>query len=147
MTDNNGPKRQYHQHGTHALESALEQLGSRDWIDGLGPVGQALRQWRQGLIEDLGGDPSTAQLAMIDMACREYLILEHVDRWMLSNKAIVNKRNRRLFDIVLHRNRLADSLAKKLQALGLEKRGKPSGMDLSDYVREQYGGGEDDAGT
>ena len=39
---------------------------------------------------------------------------------MLSNKAIVNKRNRRLFDIVLHRNRLADGLAKKLALIGLD---------------------------
>jgi hypothetical protein len=96
-----GQVRDYQQHGTHALERALNRFGSEGWLDKLGPAGDALREWRQGLIEDLGGAPSTAQLAMIDMACREYLILEHVDRWMLSNKAIVNKRNRRLFDIVL----------------------------------------------
>lgn len=115
----------YQKHGTHALERALNRFGSEGWLDKLGPAGDALREWRQGLIEDLGGEPSTAHLAMIDMACREYLILEHFDRWMLSNKAIVNNRNRRLFDIVLHRNRLADGLAKKLALIGLERRTLP----------------------
>ena len=63
---------------------------------------------------------------MINMACREYLILDHVDRWMLSNNAIINKRNRRLFDIVLHRNRPADGLAKKLALIGLQRRTPPA---------------------
>ncbi len=49
--------RTYQQHGTHALESALETLGSEGWLDNLGSVGDSLRAWRQGLIEDLGGDP------------------------------------------------------------------------------------------
>ncbi len=135
---NGGKPRDYQRHGAHALERALEQLGAEGWVDKLGPVGEALREWRQALIDDLGGDPSTAQLSIVDMICREHLILEHVDRWMLSNKAIVNKRNRRLFDIVLHRNRLADSLTKKLIALGLQ-RATPPPEDLTAYIEGRDG--------
>lgn len=131
--------RTYQKHGTHALERALNQFGSEGWLKKLGPAGDALREWREGLIEDLGGEPSTAQLAMIDMACPEYLFLERVDRWMLSNKAIVNKLNRRLFDIVLHRNRLADGLAKKLALIGLERRSPPPEEPDGLYLESKRG--------
>ena len=78
------------------------------------PTGDALRVWREVLIDDLGGEDaiSTQQRAMVDLCCRTFLILEHIDRWMLSNEAIINKRSRKLFPIAQQRQRYADSLAK-----------------------------------
>ncbi len=140
--------RSYQQHGAKTLQTALLRLGSEGWLDKLGPAGEALRAWRQGLIDDLGGEDkvSTAQRAIIDMAVRTFLLLEHIDRWVLSTQNIVNKRDRRVFRIVLDRQRMADSLAKYLQMLGLEKRTR-DGQDLTHYVEEHYakdGGDADD---
>ncbi len=136
---------QYKKHRAHTLQTALERLGSEGWLDKLGPAGESLRVWRQGLIDDLGGEDkvSTAQLALVDLAVRSYLMLEHIDRWVLSTQNIVNKRDRKVFRIVLDRQRMADSLAKYLQMLGLEKR-ELEGQDLTDYIEAKYGDGKDD---
>ena len=52
--------------GVYALKNAVAALpalpGKRT------ALGRALGEWRDGLIADLGGEPSTAQLALIDMA-------------------------------------------------------------------------------
>ncbi len=124
----------------------MQRLGSEGWLDKLGPVGESLRAWRQGLIDDLGGEDkvSTAQLALVDLAVRSYLMLEHVDRWVLSTQNIVNKRDRKVFRVVLDRQRMADSLAKYLGMLGLERR-TVGGETLTDYIEEKYGGDENRA--
>lgn len=137
-------RRPYRRHGLVALESALRKLG-QGWLEELGPVGEALRAWREGLIEDLGGDESvsTQKRAVIDLCVREYLMLESVDRWLLAQPSLVNKRRRRLFDVVLQRQRIADSLAKHLEMLGLE-RGARELPSLEAYIIQRYGG---EAGT
>ncbi len=108
-------------------------------------MGGALSAWRDGLVRDLGGESaiSMQQRAMIDLCVRTYLILEHIDRWMLANQAIINRRNRTLFPIARHRQRYADSLSKYLQALGLEKR-QPPAEDLTSYLERQNYGDTDD---
>ena len=102
-------------------------------------MGAALRVWRDALIADLGGEDrvSTQQRAIVDLACRTYLMLQHVDNYILGEKALVNRRSRKLHPVVLHRQRLADGLAKYLDMLGLERRGDVH--DLSEYVRSKYG--------
>ena len=139
--------RPYQQHGAYALENALAKVGSDAWMDELGLPGEALRAWRQGLIDDLGGEDkvSTAQLALVDLAVRSYLMLEHIDRWVLSTQNIVNKRDRKVFRIVLDRQRMADSLAKYLGMLGLEKR-TLEGENLTDYIEARYSDGGGDSG-
>ncbi len=52
--------------------------------------------------------------------------------------ALVNRRSRRVFPVVESRMRVADGLARQLQALGLERR-KPLAPALEDYVREKFG--------
>src|SRR5439155_14495142 len=57
-------------HGLYRLRRGVEELGKR----GLRPVrgntqlGRALARWRGQLIRDLGGDPCTAQVALVDLA-------------------------------------------------------------------------------
>ncbi len=145
--DKTGTKpRSYHQHGLWTLRAALEEFGSDKWLDHIGPTGVALRAWKESLVEDLGGwdNLSTQQLALVDLVARQMLLIESVDRFVIANQAIVNERNRKLFRVMLDRQRMADSWAKYLQMLGLEKRA-PEGQDLSAYVREKYGDDENGA--
>ena len=97
-----------------------------------------LAEFRQGLIRDLGGDISAQEEALVELCCRQRLILDGIDAWLLEQPSLVNKSKRRLFDVVQQRQTIANALAQYLNMLGLKRR-KPPAMDLSDYVQEAYG--------
>ena len=86
----------------------------------------AIRKWRAELIADLGGDDavSTQQLAIVDLAGKQKLLLDSIDTWLLSQPSLINKRKRMLLPVVQQRQALADALAKYLTQLGLERRHK-----------------------
>ena len=134
-------------HGTHALQTAVKAFGSEGWLDALGPDGELLRAWRDDLVADLGGEAAitTQERTIVDMAVRTLLILEHIDRYMLSKQVIVNKGKHTLFPVAVLRLKYSDSLARYMSQLGLERR-MPDPHDLSAYVEERYGnGGQGDA--
>ncbi len=90
-------------------------------------------------MDDLGGPDqvSAQQLTVLELATRTKVLLDGIDAWLFEQPSLVNKRERRLFAIVKERQQLADSLARYMSMLGLERRGKV--YDLSDYVVENYG--------
>ena len=100
------------------------------------PVGAVLAERRQALISDLGGPDacSTAQLALVDLAIRQWLLLDCVDGYLLTLPSLVDKRHRRVWQVVLDRNMLAASLERTLARLGLERRAKPV-PSLEEYMR------------
>jgi hypothetical protein len=133
-----GRARSYHKTGLYALKRLAKDEAA--WLRGLGSVGMALREWRSALVQDLGGEAaiSAQQRAIVEMCSKTYLILSSIDRWMLSQPSLINKKRRVLFGIVTQRQQLADSLARHLQTLGLERR--PTKVPtLSDYVHGKYG--------
>ena len=120
--------RYHEQHGFHALKKAWSKLGNR-MIDGRSPAAIALRKWRAEIIEDLGGpDNMSAQKeTIVDLACRSRLILHSVDTWIFEQQSLVYKSTKRLatlLPVVIQRQALADSLAKYMSMLGLERRHK-----------------------
>jgi hypothetical protein len=135
--------RQKHQmHGLYALKGALMRVGYRA-VDGRTSTGKALAKWRQDLITDLGGDVSTQESAIIDLAVKSKLLLDSIDVWLLSQSSLVNMRKRSLIPVVKERQALADGLARYLSMLGLARRAKDTD-NLETYIREKYGnrGGE-----
>ena len=101
------------------------------------PVGAVLAERRASLMADLGGQEacSTAQLALIDLAIRQWSLLDSVDAWLLSSlPSLVDKRHRRVWQVVLDRSRLAAQLEATLCRLGLERRAKPV-PSLEEYMR------------
>jgi len=90
-------------------------------------LGKALAQWRKELIEDLGGPEavSTQKQALIELAVRTRLLLDSIDTWLLKQPSLVNARRRAVLPVVLQRQHLAESLARSLTQLGLERRTKP----------------------
>lgn len=119
-------------HGAHTLKQAVKALGNRA-ISGRTKVGRALSAWRNDLIRDLGGDPSTGQRAVIELAVRTKLLLDSIDAWLLAQPSLVNARKRALLPVVKERQALADALARYLGQLGLERRAKPV-AELSTYL-------------
>jgi hypothetical protein len=130
-------RRRYSRSGFYALRSTLRQLGPRT-IDRRTSLGKHLAAWRADLVTDLGGEAalSTQQRALVDVIVRQKLLLESVDAWLLVQPTLVNSRKRTLLPVVRERQALADSLARYLAQLGLERRAKPV-PSLDDYLRQR----------
>src|SRR6266481_5280510 len=77
--------RAYVRSGFHTLQR-LAREDEATWLAALGQVGEALRTWRTELVRDLGGPESlsTQRRAIVELACKTYLLLESVDRWLLA---------------------------------------------------------------
>lgn len=133
-------------HGLNSLKKAWSQLGNRA-LDGRSTAAVAIRKWRGELIADLGGDEavSTQQLAIIDLAGKQKLFLDSIDTWLLSQPSLINARKRSLIPVVLQRQAIADSLARYLSQLGLERRHKVRSLNelLAEPSHEQPNGKTD----
>ena len=51
-------------------------------IDKRTTLGKSLAKWRADLIQDLGGDVSTQQAALVDLAVKSKLLLDSIDTWL-----------------------------------------------------------------
>jgi hypothetical protein len=135
-------------HGLNTLKKAFSQLGSRA-LDGRSQASVAIRRWRAELIADVGGDDavSTQQLAIIDLAGKQKLLLDSIDTWLLSQPSLINARKRSVIPVVLQRQALADGLAKYLSQLGLQRRHKVKSLQeiLSADHADDTGDGKEDA--
>jgi len=129
-------KREYRKHGLTILKRAVNGLGNR-LIDRRTVTGRALAKWRDDLIRDLGGEVSTQQSALVDLAVKSKLLLNSIDAWLLTQPTLINKKKKSLLPVVRERQQLADGLAKYLAMLGLEKRSRE--VTLTDYVQQHYG--------
>jgi hypothetical protein len=116
------------------LRRCVAAIGGRV-IDGRTTMARSLAAWRADLVRDLGGDPSTAQLAVIELAVRTKLLLDSVDAWLLVQPSLLNARKRALLPVVRERQVLADALARYLGQSGLSRVAKdvPS---LDDCLRQ-----------
>jgi hypothetical protein len=119
-------RRGYSKSGYYALKTTLKALGPRV-IDKRTSIGKALAQWRADLVRDLGGPDalSTQQHALVELLCRQKLLLESIDAWLLVQPSLVNARKRSLLPVVRERQQVADALAKYLAQLGMERPAKP----------------------
>jgi hypothetical protein len=106
-------------HGYRELRDLVKRR-----VDDRSAVGVALRRFQRELVDDLGGDPSRAQRAIIETVSRTWLLLTSLDDWLSRQPSVVNAKKRALLPIVLQRQTLADSLLRHLTALGLERRAK-----------------------
>ena len=112
----------------------------------LSPVEQAARAWRDDVLSDLGGvtNISAARMALVNAALGSLIILASVDRYLFAlagADGLTSRKHRRLFPVVEQRMRIADSLARQVQALGLD-RAKTTPTDLNAYITEKYGHAE-----
>src|SRR5262245_24805985 len=119
--------REYRKHGLTVLKRAVNSLGNRV-IDKRTATGKALAKWRHDLIQDLGGDVSTQQSTIVDLAVKSKLLLDSIDVWLLTQETLVNRRKKSLIPVVKERQALADGLAKYLTQLGLERKVKQKSL-------------------
>ena len=115
-------------HGLYVARRVLMDYGKRV-IDGRSSTGKALLKWRRELIADLGGDISTQQDAIVDLAVKSKLLLDSIDVWLLTQESLVNKRKKTLIPVVKERQAIADGLARYVAMLGLERRVRQKSLD------------------
>jgi hypothetical protein len=98
----------------------VRTLGARA-IDGRSTVAKQLAAWRADLVRDLGGDVSTQQAAVIDLAVKTKLLLDSIDAWLLTRPSLINTRKKALIPVVRERQTLADALARCLRRPAAEE--------------------------
>ena len=127
-------RRSYTRHGLNSAMARVKLRGLRA-IDRRTLAARAVLDWRAELLADLGGETevSAAQLALIEVATRTRLFIDHCDAALLERKSLL-VRGRRLLPLVEQRQRLADSLARLLGQLGLERRAPPP-QSLRDFLQ------------
>jgi hypothetical protein len=126
-------------HGLSALKRVVSARSIRE-LDHRTAAVKDLNAWKSSLLNDLGGaeNVSTQRLAIVDVACRTWLYLNHVDCWLMQQESLINKRARKILPIVRERQQLADSLARLLLQLGLDRVAKRVGT-LEEHIEETYG--------
>jgi hypothetical protein len=109
-------------HGMYATMAKVKLSGLAS-IDRRSSGARALLEWRDQLCADLGGleNLSAQRIVLVDLACRTKALVDHVDAYLLSLDSVVNKRRRALFPIAMQRQTLAESLARILNQLGLDR--------------------------
>ncbi|MBI4584188.1 MAG: hypothetical protein HY717_09230 [Planctomycetes bacterium] len=127
-------RRAYSRTDLNALKTRVKARGFKA-VDMRTTAAKELVAFQRGLTEDLGGEEllSTAKRALVNMAARAFLFLNHVDAWLAEQPNLVNQRNRALLPALRERQSIAEHLAKLLDRLGLEKR-KPEPLSLGRYL-------------
>ncbi len=127
-------------HGLNALKARVKVRGLQA-IDHRTTAARSLLRWRRELLDDLGGPDavSAAQLALVEVATRTKLYVDHVDAVLLERANLTTKHRNRLIPLVEQRERLAAGLVRTLQALGLERRTRPA-QSLTDYLAQKTRG-------
>ena len=131
------PKKKHQLSGFWAARRALQRFGEHV-IDGRSRLAHALDEFRDEIIRDLGGEEAVSrqQRVVIDLVVRTHLMVQSLDNYLLNLGSLVNRRKRALWPVVRERAQLADSLARYMSILGLEKR-KPPEKDLRAYLAER----------
>lgn len=140
--------RPYHRSGHYAASRALPEMMARITDatvpdDALSPVEQAARDTIRNVVADLGGieNVSTAKHALLNAAVGSLILLSSLDRYVFELAArdgLVNRRSRRAFPIIEQRMRVADSLARQIQIIGLDPVKLPT-QTLDGYIASAYG--------
>jgi hypothetical protein len=118
----------------YSLTAAKLLLESGD-IDGRSAIARTLADTRARLAASLGGEAtlSEQQAIIIRVAARTVLLLESLDNSLFSLGSLVNRKRRQCYPIIEQRARVADSLLRQLQALGLRRQAGPQ-ETLSAYI-------------
>ena len=111
--------------GLNALKARVQVRGLQA-IDRRIAAAKVLLGWQDELLGALGGDDrvSPQQRALVDLAVRTRLYVESIDAWIMRQPSLVLARKRSVLPVVRERQALADSLARLLGQLGLERRVK-----------------------
>ena len=86
------------------------------------------------------------QVALLDLTVKQKLLVDSLDAWLLSQKALVDEEKKAILPVLRERQALADGLAKYLGMLELERRERQAPRPLRlrppEALGERREGGE-----
>lgn len=124
--------RPYRKSGVFALKHRLKVRGLKA-LDQRTSLARSAREWRERVASDLGGDLSTQEQTLLDMAGAAWVLLGVIDARIASDpSAVVNWRKRSVIPLVKERTAIASHLKELLVTLGLKRRVRE--VALSNYV-------------
>jgi hypothetical protein len=142
------PRGVTHKAGYFAAKRALQKFSTHA-IDGRTRAARALDGFRNDILRDLGGPEAVSQQerVIVDLAVRTHFMVQSLDSYLLGLGSLVNKRKRSVWPVVRERVMLADSLARYMGQLGLQRREKPvpdirtylSGAPTMPHAEEEMG--------
>jgi hypothetical protein len=124
------------------MRKSLRSLTTRR-LDGRSAVAVAVRTWKADIRRDLGGDLTRAQETILEAAAQSWVILSSLDDYIARQPSLVTKK-RQVVPVVLQRMQIADSLARHLERLGLDRRAQEV-TDLAAYVAQRTPASASDA--
>jgi hypothetical protein len=129
------------------MRTALRALTTNK-LDHRSAVSRAVEAFKAELTRDLGGNPSAAQQAIIEVVARTWIMLWSLDDWLQRQPTLIDAEKRAVVPVLLQRQELANGLVKHLQVLGIERKAAPV-ESLHDYMARKYGktDGAADEGT
>jgi hypothetical protein len=103
-------------------------------IDGRSALGIAISGQRAALVASLGGEEhlSTQERMLVQLCARDWAILEQIDNYLLQ-VGLFSKRKKAAWPLVATRMQVEDGITKRLLALRLEKRARPT-LSLNDLL-------------
>jgi hypothetical protein len=113
-------------HGHHSRKVKLTDVGLMDISQQNGP-GRLIAQKAEAIFHDGGGRENFSELKQ-DLVSRYLiteLLIQSLDRWLLEQKSLVNRRKKAAFPILAERSRLTETSLKLAQAIGLDRRAAP----------------------
>jgi hypothetical protein len=130
-------RRPYSRHGLNAIKTKVKVAGLSA-VDRRTVAARWLLDWRRDLVTDLGGEAAvtTQQMALVDIATRTKLYIDHLDAFLMEQHSLVNGKRKAVLPALRERQSLADSLARILGQLGLERRQAPA-KTLEQYLAER----------
>jgi len=144
MTPTKSPqKRPYQAHGLYALQRALEAIKDFDkWLESQGEAGTPLRNLRAQMIHNQGGESviTAHERIAIDATLKTYLYLFLIDDFVLIEQGSpVNRRDRRLFPVVLQRGPIYEAVMKAGPILNELRKNRPKKEPilLPDYLKSK----------
>ncbi len=96
-------------------------------IDGRSAMSIAMNAYRTNLVESLGGADALSQqeLTIIELVAKDKLIVDSIDAYLLT-VGLFSKRKKSAFPLLIQRQTIADGLTRRLLALELNRRSKPT---------------------
>jgi hypothetical protein len=137
LEDGMNERRSYSRHGLNPLKTKVKVAGLTA-LDRRTVAARALLHWRSDLIADLGGEQtvSAQQMALVEIASRTKLYVDHLDAFLMDPRSLVNAKKKAALPVLRERQALADSLARILSQLGLERRQAPP-KSLNEFLAEK----------
>jgi hypothetical protein len=113
------------------LRATIRAL-TTDGIDGRTKLAVAVRAFKADIRRDLGGDLTRAQETILELAAQTWVQVSSLDAWLAKQPSLVT-RKRTVVPVLLQRAQLADSLARHLERLGLNRKAQDV-EDLHAYL-------------